>query len=267
MSTLNVKWKFRRESLFRNKTLSDVKSSRTCLPFFEASLLCYQTSSRAATFSPPFTIGKKDVTKNATHVLDLIKDERSRFKAMTLSEKCIFEVTTSDTEGELCFFTWNLSNGLFRVLHHSRERLIAGLWDASDISSRDTFITILKLISTPQCNEKRGWNARGKPKERKREERESDRERPRGQCCRVIGVYLVGSQNSPTAASPSLGNFLNPRSAIRRALSPMYFADLYFQAEIIADSIAGRIRCILSSSVFFSSLSRLSFSFSLRFFL
>jgi len=108
-------------------------------------------------------------------------------------------------------FSLEIFSAKFFALHRSRERLIAG-WDASDISSRDTFYTILKLISTPaaRCNEDRGGMEKRKEKWKREREGEGERE-AEDQCCRVIGVYLVGSQNSPTAAPPSLGNFLNPR--------------------------------------------------------
>lgn len=64
-------------------------------------------------------------------------------------------------------------------------------------------------------------------------ERRSGKEKEKGS--RVIGVYFVGSQNSPTAASSSLGNFLNSRGDPSRRLA-MYSANLYFHPEIIAQN-------------------------------
>lgn len=78
-------------------------------------------------------------------------------------------------------------------------------------------------------------------------EREEDIE-TEGQCCRVIGIYLVGSRNSPTAAPPSLGNFLSPRDDLPGIA--MYSADLYFHPKIIVSITAPRLVLLFSPASF-----------------
>jgi len=65
------------------------------------------------------------------------------------------------------------------------------------------------------------------------------------QCCRIIGVYFVGSQNSPTAASSSLGNFLNSLSdpPARDVFYQFIFSPRNNRAQVLQSR---RIRHVLS---------------------
>lgn len=80
-------------------------------------------------------------------------------------------------------------------------------------------------------------------------ERRSGKERERkAKGSRVIGVYFVGSQNSPTAASSSLGNFLNSRGdpSARDVLCQFIFSPRNNRAKRTRVSRSGRIRRVLS---------------------
>lgn len=65
-------------------------------------------------------------------------------------------------------------------------------------------------------------NVRERAKEKRNEEEKE--KRAKGPRCWVIGVYLVGSQNSPTAAPSSLGNFLNSDPPARNVFCRFIFS-------------------------------------------
>lgn len=121
-----------------------------------------------------------------------------------------------------------------------RERLIVG-WNVSEIFSYDTLYDFEIDFNSGRgdLNEVLGKERKG----REMKKRKIDAEGPR---CRVIGIYLVGSQNSPAAAPSSLGNFLNSDPPARDVFCRFIFSPRDNRAQHTRVSRRRRIPHVLS---------------------